>query len=127
MTLRQLPLTQYIDHDNSTISYSYRILSAQFGDGYEQVVSDGINTESRTWSINYKNLPKDAFDAVIAFVRSLKGVEPILATAPGESIATQWRIVKDSLSSSVTGISRNDQNIIVRSITFQLRSVHVVN
>lgn len=127
MTLRQLPLTQYIDHDNSTISYSYRILSAQFGDGYEQVAPDGINTENRTWSITYKNLPKDAFDTVISFIRSLKGVEPILATAAGESIATQWRIVKDSLSTSVTGISRNDQNIIVRSITFQLRSVHAIN
>lgn len=127
MTLRQLPLTQYIDHDNSTISYSYNILKSSFGEGYEQVAANGINNEHRTWSITYKNLPKDAFETVISFIRSLKGVEPILATAPGESIATQWRIVKDSLSTSVTGISRNDQNIIVRSITFQMRSVHVVN
>lgn len=127
MTLRNLPYTNYIDHDNSTISYSYRVLSAQFGDGYEQVASDGINNESRTWTVFYKNLPKSEFDYVIAFLRSLKGVEPILAMAPGEYSNTQWRLVKDSLSTSVTAIANNDQTNIVRSITFSLRSVNVIN
>ena len=127
MTLRNLPLTQYIDHDNSTISYSYRVLSAQFGDGYEQISPDGINNESRIWTVFYKNLPKSEFDYVIAFLRSLKGVEPILAIAPGEYTNTQWRLVKDSLSTSVTAIAHNDNSVIVRSITFSLRSVNVVN
>lgn len=127
MTLRKLPLTQYIDHDNSTISYSYRVLSAQFGDGYEQIAPDGPNNEVRTWSVTYKNLPKSEFDYVIGFLRSLKGAEPILAMAPGEYSNTKWRLVKDSLSTSVTAIANYDSSIIVRSITLQLRSVNVIN
>lgn len=127
MTLRNLPYTNYIDHDNSTISYSYRVFSAQFGDGYEQIASDGINNENRIWTVFYKNLPKSEFDYVISFLRSLKGVEPILAIAPGEYSNTQWRLVKDSLSTSVTAIANYDSSVIVRSITFSLRSINAVN
>lgn len=127
MTYKQLPLTQYIDHDNSSIQYSYRVLSAQFGDGYYQASPDGINTESRTWQVTYKNLPKSAFDTVLKFIRSLQGVTPVLARAPGESKPSQWRLVPDSLSTSVVGISRFDQSNIVRSITFTLKTSHAIN
>ncbi|WP_140921004.1 phage tail protein [Limnobaculum xujianqingii] len=35
------------------VTYSRRVRSLQFGDGYEQVVEDGINTESQSWPIIY--------------------------------------------------------------------------
>jgi phage-related protein len=31
----------------------YRVLTAKFGDGYEQTASDGINNKSQTWPLTF--------------------------------------------------------------------------
>lgn len=41
-----------------------RILSAKFGDGYEQRVLDGINTKEETFSVTFNNRSDEEVDAI---------------------------------------------------------------
>jgi len=41
-----------------------RVLSAKFGDGYEQRVLDGINTKEETFSISFNNRSDEEVDAI---------------------------------------------------------------
>ena len=36
-----------------------RVLKAQFGDGYEMRVRDGINNTPRTWALSFNNRTKE--------------------------------------------------------------------
>lgn len=54
-----------------TADLSYRTRSAQFGDGYEQVVSDGINSEKQVWPLTFTG-KWDDMAPIIAFLREHK-------------------------------------------------------
>lgn len=46
----------------------HRVLTAKFGDGYEQRVRDGINTKNETFSISFNNRPVDEINLIAAFL-----------------------------------------------------------
>lgn len=51
-----------------------RVLTAKFGDGYEQRLADGINTLEQQYSITFANRTKQEIDDITAYFASLKGV-----------------------------------------------------
>jgi phage-related protein len=57
-----------------TGKYSNRTKSARFGDGYEQVVADGINNESQSWPLTFTS-SKVRADQIMAFLRARKGYQ----------------------------------------------------
>jgi phage-related protein len=38
---------------NAEADTNFRVRKAQFGDGYEQVSGDGLNTRSQQWTLNF--------------------------------------------------------------------------
>lgn len=74
-----------------------RVLSAKYGDGYEQRVADGINSLIRSWSLTFKSRTIIDSDAMVAFLEARGGVEAFDFTPPGTSttykvICSQWNV-----------------------------------
>ena len=71
-----------------------RILTAQFGDGYEQVQADGINNVYEDWDVVWTNLSISDSATVIDFLKSHKGVDAFSWVSPkGETYSyrcKQW-------------------------------------
>lgn len=59
-----------------------RVLQAQFGDGYEMRVKDGINNTPRTWSMEFKTRPKAEIDDLYTFMNQLAQVSSAKLTVP---------------------------------------------
>jgi len=59
-----------------------RVLKAQFGDGYEMRVKDGINNTPRSWSLNFANRPKAEIDDLYTFMNQLAEVSTAKLTIP---------------------------------------------
>lgn len=120
MPTRTLPLQNLIDDKDVTISHEYKIFESNLGDGYKQLAPNGINNETRTVSIKYKNLRPNDYNTVLSFIRSLKGVTPVYFTVPGES-ASLWTV--DPAFQSISTITTSyDPSLIIRSITLTLRT-----
>ena len=51
-----------------------RVLLANFGDGYEQRLADGINVLDQTMTLSFTTRPKAEIDDLVAFFESLGGV-----------------------------------------------------
>lgn len=58
--------------------------AVQFGDGYEQVSSVGINNVRESWQ-HSKTGYKNEVDAVYLFLKEHQGVTPFLMTIAGET------------------------------------------
>lgn len=57
------------------VSLKPRVLSAKFGDGYEQRVADGINSALESWAITVNSISEVAgASAIEAFLRTQAGV-----------------------------------------------------
>ena len=69
-----------------------RVLKAQFGDGYEMRVRDGINNTPRTWALSFNNRTKEDIDKLYEFMNTLAEVDTAKLTVPnsvdGEQTAT---------------------------------------
>lgn len=85
--------------------YKPRVLSAKFGDGYEQRLRDGINNVERTFSISFKNQPKAIADDIAGYFNSLAGVDNFTFTIPdtnGGSNEEAVKVVCDTWSKTYT-------------------------
>ena len=51
-----------------------RVHFAQFGDGYEQRLQDGINSLAQEITVSFQTRPKAEIDDLVAFFESLAGV-----------------------------------------------------
>lgn len=71
-----------------------RILTAQFGDGYEQRAVDGINHLIETFTLSYSNRGKAEIDDLIAFLDSNKGVVKFNLILPDSNIGGGEKTVK---------------------------------
>lgn len=59
-----------------------RVKRARFGDGYEQVLPDGLNSVMETWSLNWTNRTRAQIDAIDSFLTTEKGATYFLWTTP---------------------------------------------
>lgn len=55
------------------LSSDFKVRQSQFGDGYQQRVGDGINTNARSWSVSFNN-DATTIDTIQAFLDVEKGV-----------------------------------------------------
>jgi len=70
--------TPYIE---PTGTGTFRVRSAQFGNGYRQVAGDGINNEVQSWPLTFRG--KEAYVLeILTFLRSHKGFAPFTWTPP---------------------------------------------
>ena len=57
-----------------------RVLTAKFGDGYEQRAVDGINNLAETYTLTFKTRPKADIDDIVAFLDSKQNVTKFTLT-----------------------------------------------
>lgn len=71
-----------------------KVLKAQFGDGYEQRVGDGINTLRRTWNVQFNLRLVAEIDEIENFLRARGGSEAFDWIPPrgaaGKWVCEQW-------------------------------------
>tara|TARA_B110000285_G_scaffold144053_1_gene160923 strand:- start:6599 stop:6979 length:381 start_codon:yes stop_codon:yes gene_type:complete len=70
-------------------SVKARVLSAKFGDGYEQRIEDGINNLEETYKLNFKTRLKADIDDIVAYLDSKKGVGKFTLTLPDTNNTTR--------------------------------------
>ena len=59
-----------------------RVLKAQFGDGYEMRIRDGINNTPRKWSLVFNNRTREDIDNLYRFFIVLASVDTCRLTVP---------------------------------------------
>jgi len=85
-----------------------RVLKAQFGDGYELRVRDGINNTPREWGLTFNNRPKADIDNLYAFFNRLASVDSCKLTIPsggssgGDAVEKTITVVIEGYSRSLT-------------------------
>ena len=71
-----------------------RVLAAQFGDGYQQRVGDGINIRPRKWTLQFDARTDAEMTPILAFLRARNGVEAFDWTDPdgvaGKFVCRRW-------------------------------------
>ena len=75
-----------------------RVLRAQFGDGYELRMRDGINNTPRTWALSFNNRTKADIDNLYDFMNTLAEIDTAKLTIP---------------SGGSTGGSGNEETVVV--------------
>lgn len=63
---------------------TFRVHSAQFGDGFVQEVGDGINNETRSWPLQFVGR-EDYIKSIRNFLRKHGGFKPFYWTPPMET------------------------------------------
>jgi phage-related protein len=57
----------YVPSYSSAVEYTPRLIEAKFGDGYEQAVENGINSNPAKWSLTFSNVSDTTAEAIISF------------------------------------------------------------
>jgi len=73
---------------------------AQFGDGYEQRIANGINSLMESYAVTFNNRTKEEIDDITGYLGSLQGVTAISFTIPDSNNGgeTTIKVVCDSFS-----------------------------
>jgi phage-related protein len=81
-----------------------QIISAKFGDGYEQRLAKGINNLEQTYGVSFANRTKEEIDDITAFFASKGAVSNFSFTIPdsNNSGETTIKVVCDSWSQAYT-------------------------
>ncbi|MCE2910216.1 MAG: phage tail protein [Burkholderiaceae bacterium] len=89
---------------SSPMSKQPRVLTAQFGDGYQQRVGDGINIAPEEWSLRFSTRTPAERDAILAFLEARNGVESFDWTSPrgtvGKFICPTWSYTPDNAATN---------------------------
>jgi phage-related protein len=59
-----------------------RVLTASFGDGYQQKVADGLNNVRKVFALEWEVLTPAQADAIVTFLESHGGYKPFLYASP---------------------------------------------
>ena len=73
-----------------------KVRKIQFGDGYEQRTTKGINNVEETYSISFKNRTKQDADNIAGYLISLNGVTAFNFTVPDNATTEETTGVLDS-------------------------------
>ena len=80
----------WIPDFQSEVQFKPRVRSAAFGDGYEQRVGWGINTNPASWKLTFRARQDSEASAIDAFLAAAAGVASFTWTPPGGT-ALKWR------------------------------------
>lgn len=78
----------FVPDVNPTATGNLRQRTAQFGDGYDQAVADGLNTDVQTWPLTFTGVDAD-IQPILDFIRSHVG-QRFLWTPP-LGVQGYWR------------------------------------
>ena len=79
-----------------------RVRKAEMGDGYEQRIRFGLNTDLKTWQVTFKARNNTETTAIRAFLQARGGVEsftwtpPLWSAATGQFVCAEWQVSADS-------------------------------
>jgi len=77
-----------------------RVLMAQFGDGYEQRIPDGINTQKQIWGLIFTDSATNIM-AIDAFLQLKNGSTNFTWTPQGASeikvLCREWNLSRDTI------------------------------
>ena len=68
----------------------FKILKADFGDGYSQPTPDGLNHMRRVLTLKFEMLEPEEKDEIVDFLEARKGTEAFHYTLPGEPAPTRY-------------------------------------
>lgn len=68
-------------------NYKPRVRVTQFGDGYEQRVTEGINARPQVWSLQFNNRSNTEAGNIVSFLAARNAVEAFDWTPPNEETA----------------------------------------
>ena len=95
---------------DSSETTAHSVNKVQFGDGYEQVSSFGINNKRKSWACS-KIAKKAEIDAIYQFLISTQSVEPFefqpIATEPKLIVRLDGDVSRSTLGAGVWQISFN--------------------
>lgn len=84
---------------------TYRTREAVFGDGYSQVVADGINNRTQTWPLAFEGSLTE-MQEVLAFFDRHGGTKSFYWTPPTETDPLLFRVSNVTFTSSGGGVYR---------------------
>jgi phage-related protein len=67
-----------------------RVSVSRFGDGYEQRVRMGLQTDPKTWSLQFNNRDDTERDQIRAFLEARAGAESFDWTTPWGQTGRKW-------------------------------------
>lgn len=82
---------------------NFRIIEAQFGDGYSQVVPDGLNTKTQSWPLSFEG-NMNYMQPILDFFARHKGAKSFYWTPPGEPAPLLFRASDLTLTSRGAGV-----------------------
>ena len=91
---RALPLTTKISQSSAGAT-KFRLNISQFGDGYSQRTPDGINYQTKSWTINYENITTAELTTIRTFINKVGDGEYFTWTPPDESTSLKWILTGD--------------------------------
>jgi phage-related protein len=109
-----LVLTSLISQ-NSVKNVKYRILMAQFGNGYEQTAPDGTNYQVEEWAIKYENITLADRTTLVTMLESVGSYGSISWTPPN-STAKLYKMAQE-------GYTETQHAANVFTVEFVLRQV----
>lgn len=87
-----LPLTNKISQSSSR-QLNQRIITSNYGDGYEQVAAIGLNSRFDVWSINWEGLTLTERNTFMTFFNTVGLVQSFDWTPPN-GVAGKYRIIE---------------------------------
>lgn len=86
----------YTPSFEATESSAPRVRKFQAGDGYEQRVRFGLNTNPKEWTLTFANRTDTERDNIVAFLDARAGVESFDWTPPrgtaGKYVCSEWQV-----------------------------------
>lgn len=86
----------------ATGKITFRTNEVQFGDGYQQVIKDGINNVVQTWPMSFEGDEMEMQPIYDFFVRHA-GATAFFWTPPG-GVQSLWRVKEFSMTSIGAGL-----------------------
>ncbi len=67
---------------DTTVDFTPRLQTVQFGGGYKQVEADGINNVQGVWTVQYKDVPRATWLLMDQFLRAMANGNTFFWLAP---------------------------------------------
>ena len=105
-----------------------RVLKAQFGDGYEMRIRDGINNTPRKWSLVFNNRTREDIDNLYRFFIVLASVDTCRLTVPDTTAVSvgsdgSTTDVEEAVTVVIEEFTRTMGNTLYYSLTCTAREV----
>ena len=86
-----LPLPDKVSQQ-STRTKTYRVLKAQFGDGYSQTAPDGINHTRDSWTVYYVNCDQTRRGVIWTAIDATGGSDYFTWQPHGYPTSLRWKL-----------------------------------